>query len=269
MTQTMMNKETRVIGIASGKGGVGKTTFAVNLATYHALKGRKVLIFDADIGLGNIHIALRNKLNGNLVDVLEGKKEIQDILIESETGISIISGGNGLDESLALNNENTSNIIRAFAALENQFDIMIVDISAGANQSVLSFLSACHHQIVIGTNEPSSVADAYALIKLIHLTLGLSNIIFIPNKVSTKREGSVLFEKMNTITAKFLGVALTFIGSISESSDYSLAWNKGKAAVSIGESTTCYHDFAAIVDELDKVAMTRKSDGLQFFNSTK
>ena len=81
---------------------------------------------------------------------------------------------------------------------------MIVDISAGANQSVLSFLSACHHQIVIGTNEPSSVADAYALIKLIHLTLGLSNIIFIPNKVSTKREGNVLFEKMNTITAKFL-----------------------------------------------------------------
>ena len=265
----MMNKETRVIGIASGKGGVGKTTFAVNLATYHALKGRKVLIFDADIGLGNIHIALRNKLNGNLVDVLEGKKEIQDILIESETGISIISGGNGLDESLALNNENTSNIIRAFAALENQFDIMIVDISAGANQSVLSFLSACHHQIVIGTNEPSSVADAYAIIKPIHLTLGLSNIIFITNNVSTKREGSVLFEKMNTITAKFLGVALTFIGSISESSDYSRAWNKGKAAVSIGESTTCYHDFAAIVDELDKVAMTRKSDGLQFFNSTK
>ena len=81
MTQTTMNKETRVIGIASGKGGVGKTTFAVNLATYHALKGRKVLIFDADIGLGNIHIALRNKLNGNLVDVLEGRKEIQDILI--------------------------------------------------------------------------------------------------------------------------------------------------------------------------------------------
>ena len=183
----MMNKETRVIGIASGKGGVGKTTFAVNLATYHALKGRKVLVFDADIGLGNIHIALRNKLNGNLVDVLEGTKEIQDILIESETGISIISGGNGLDESLALNNENTSNIIRAFAALENQFDIMIVDISAGANQSVLSFLSACHHQIVIGTNEPSSVADAYALIKLIHLTLGLSNIIFIPQSLHKTR----------------------------------------------------------------------------------
>ena len=269
MTQTTTNTETRVIGIASGKGGVGKTTFAINLATYHALKGRKVLIFDADIGLGNIHIALRNKLNGNLVDVLEGRREIQDILVESETGISIISGGNGLDESLALDNENTNNIIRAFAALENQFDIMIVDISAGASQSVLNFLSACHHQIVIGTNEPSSVADAYALIKLMHLNLGLSDIIFIPNKVVTKQEGSILFEKMNTITAKFLGVALKFLGSISQSSDYSLAWNKGQAAISMGETTTCYHDFAAIVDEIDKISINPKSGEIQFFNPTK
>ena len=96
-----------------------------------------------------------------------------------------------------------------------------------------------------------------------------ANIIFIPNKVVTKQEGSVLFDKMNTITAKFLGVALNFIGSISESSDYSLAWNKGKAAVSIGESTTCYHDFAAIVDELDKVSISPKGNDIQFFNSTK
>jgi len=269
MTNTTKNKETQVIGIASGKGGVGKTTFAVNLATYHALKGKRVLIFDADIGLGNIHIALRNKLNGNMVDVLEGRREIQDILIESETGISIISGGNGLDEILALNNDNTNNIIRAFAALEGQFDVMIVDISAGANQSVLSFLSACQYQIVIGTNEPSSVADAYALIKLIHLTMGLSEIIFVPNKVKTAQEGKVLFEKMNTIAAKFLGVALKFIGSVSESSDYSLAWNTGQAAVSIGVSTTCYHDFSAIVDELDKLTVNHKKNELQFFNSMK
>ena len=266
MTSTAANKKNQVIGIASGKGGVGKTTFAVNLATFHALKGKKVLIFDADIGLGNIHIALRNKLNGNLVDVLEGRKELQEILVKSETGVSIISGGTGLDEILALDSEKAHNIIRAFAVLENQFDIMIVDISAGANQGVLSFLSACHHQIVIGTNEPSSVADAYALIKLIHLTTGLSEIIFVPNKVTSAREGKILFDKMNTITAKFLGVALKFVGSISDSSDYSLAWNTGKAAISIGSSTTCYHDFSALVDDLDKLKPNHKNNELQFFN---
>jgi flagellar biosynthesis protein FlhG len=187
-------------------------------------------------------------------------------LIESETGISIISGGSGLDEILALDDEKINTIIRAFAVLENQFDIMIVDISAGANQSVLSFMSACHHQVVLGTNEPSSIADAYALIKLITLTMGLSDIIFIPNRVRTAQEGKVVFDKMNTITAKFLSIALKFIGSISESPDYSKAWNIGKAAISISQSTTCYHDFSILVDALDKLKVDYKNNELQFFN---
>jgi len=266
MNNTKVNKPTRVIGIASGKGGVGKTTFAVNLATYHALKGRKVLIFDADIGFANIHIALRNKLNGSLVDILEGTKDLKEILVESKDGISIISGGNGLDEILALDDEKTNTIIQAFSALENQFDIMIVDISAGGNKSVLRFLSACHHQVILGTNEPSSVADAYALIKLINLTMGLSQMIFIPNRVKTPQEGKLLFDKMNKITAKFLGITLKFIGSISESPDYGIAWNTGKAAVSLSRSTSCHHDFTLLAHEFDKMPFNHKNNELQFFN---
>ena len=269
MNNPKVNRQTQVIGIASGKGGVGKTTFAVNLAAYHALKGKRVLIFDADIGFANIHIALRNKLNGSLVDVLEGNKDLKEILIESEDGISIISGGNGLDEILALDDEKTNTIIQAFSALENQFDIMIVDISAGGNQSVLRFLSACHYQVILGTNEPSSVADAYALIKLINVTMGLTQIIFIPNRVKTAKEGKVLFFFFFTITAKFLGIALKFIGSISESPDYRLAWNTGKAAVSLSNSTTCYHDFTVLVDELDKLSVNHNNNELQFFNPSR
>ena len=190
MTKTKLEKKTKVIGIASGKGGVGKTTLAINLASLYAQKGKRVLIFDADIGLGNIHIALRNKLNGTLIDVLEGKKEIDEILVETNIGISIVSGGNGFDEILALDEGKTNSIIQSFAALQGQFDIMIVDISAGADQSVLNFLSACHHQIVIGTNEPSSIADAYALIKLLKLKIGVEEIIFLPNRVKTQSEGN-------------------------------------------------------------------------------
>ena len=150
MTDTRPEKNTKVIGIASGKGGVGKTTLAINLASFHAQQGKRVLIFDADIGLGNIHIALRNKLNGTLIDVLEGNKEIDEILVETNIGISIVSGGNGFDEILALDEGKTNSIIQSFAALQGQFDIMIVDISeVQPKKFEFSAISLARHPVLL------------------------------------------------------------------------------------------------------------------------
>ena len=122
--------------------------------------------------------------------------------------------------------------------------------------------------MVIGTNEPSSVADAYALIKLLKLGIGIKEIIFIPNRVQTKVDGKTLFDKMIAISAKFLGLSRNYIGSVSESADYTLAWNKGVAAISLGHTSTCYHDFAILVDELDKLKADGIDSQLQFFNAS-
>lgn len=258
--------KTRVIGIASGKGGVGKTTFAANLASFYAEKGKRVLIFDADIGFANIHIALRSKLNGSVVDVLNGNKEIDEVIVTTPQGISIVSGGNGLEEALAIDESRAAHVIQAFAALESKFDIMIVDISAGGNQSVLRFLSACHHQIIIGTNEPSSVADAYALIKLLKITMDLNRMIFVPNRIKTAQEGRVLFDKMNAIAAKYLGTTLNYIGGVSDNVDYSSAWRDGNTAVLNGRSSTSYNDFNIIVENLEKLPCEPTGSSLQFFS---
>ena len=262
---TTTSKHAQVIGIASGKGGVGKTTFAANLACYYAAKGKRVLIFDADIGFANIHIALRCALNGTMTDVIEGRKSISEIIVTSSQGVSIVSGGNGLETALAIDMNRASAVIHAFAELESQFDVMLVDISAGGNEGVLRFLSACHHQIVIGTNEPSSIADAYALIKLMSFTMGLDNVVFLPNRVKTSQEGRLLFDKMNIITAKHLGFPLKYIGSLSESFDYSQAWSSGTTAISLGNSTVAYLDFKNIISELEKLTFNHKNSELQFF----
>ena len=123
--------KTQVIGIGSGKGGVGKTTFAVNLATVLSAGDKRVLIFDADLGLANIHIAFKNRVEGTMVDVLEGRKTLKEIIIETEKGIHIVSGGNGLDEVLSINKQSATQIIQSFSELEGDYDYLIVDVSAG------------------------------------------------------------------------------------------------------------------------------------------
>ena len=115
MLDTTRQNQTQVIGIGSGKGGVGKTTFAVNLATVLNTQGKRVLIFDADLGLANIHIAFKNRVEGTMVDVLEGRKTLKEIVIETENGIHIVSGGNGLDEVLSINKQSATPIIQNFS----------------------------------------------------------------------------------------------------------------------------------------------------------
>jgi flagellar biosynthesis protein FlhG len=265
MKQQSIKKNTSVIGIASGKGGVGKTTFAINLATYLVSTGKKVLMFDADFGLANLHIALREKLTGNLLEVLNEEKTLADVMIDVSPGLSLISGGNGLDDILSIDESKCHQVIQAFAELENIYDFMIVDISAGASDSVMTLLSACTHRIVIGTDEPSSIADAYAVIKLLTIKNGFDDLIFVPNRVKSITDGRTLFEKMNQIVAKFLDSKLQYVGAISYSSDYSRAWSLGQSAISLGQSTVARRDIKNLAQELNQIKKAASNKSLMFF----
>lgn len=259
------NKKTRVIGIGSGKGGVGKTTFAVNLATMLADSGKRVLIFDADLGLANIHIAFKNKIDGTMIDVLEGRKSLAEILIETKDGVHLVSGGNGLDEVLSINRQSATQVIQSFAELEGQYDFLIVDVSAGIDENVMTFMAGCDYKVILGTEEPSSIADAYALIKMLTKKEKIIDLIYVPNKVRNARNGQKLFESMNQIAQKFLGESLHFIGSISFSSDYNQAWSRGVPAVSLGQSAVIERDYEDLIEAIEKLEIVPDTSRVTFF----
>ncbi len=265
LDKTQQGKST-VIGIGSGKGGVGKTTFAVNLATMLRESGKKVLIFDADLGLANIHIAFKNRVDGTMIDVLQGTKSLPEIIIEAENGVHIISGGNGLDEVLSINKHSATQIVHSFSELEGLYDYLIVDVSAGIDDNVMTFMAACDFKIVLGTEEPSSIADAYALIKMLTKKEHLSDLIYVPNKVRNTRNGQNLFDSMNKIAQKFLGASLNFIGSISYSSDYNQAWTKGVPAVTMGQSAIIERDYEDIIEALKQFDTPEDSARVRFFS---
>ena len=165
---------TQVIGIASGKGGVGKTTISANLAVTLASRGKNVMLFDADLGLANAQIALGCKAPYNFSHVLSGEKKLPEIIVAGPMGVQLVPGASGIQHLASLSAPEIAGVIHSFSELDQDIDYFIVDLAAGLSDTVMSFLGACQHRLIVLKNEPSSIADAYATIKAVsytHLTL--------------------------------------------------------------------------------------------------
>ena len=162
-----MDKEQKagVIGIASGKGGVGKTTISVNLAIALTKLGKKVALIDADLGLANAQILLGANAPFNLSDVVNGRKEIKDVAVETKQGLILVPGASGNSEVANLNSLQTQSLIQSLFEAYRGLDIIIVDSAAGLSSSNLTFIRACDLRLVVMQDEPASIADAYGLIK--------------------------------------------------------------------------------------------------------
>lgn len=222
----------RVITISSGKGGVGKTNFSINLAIYLASLKKRVVVIDADFGLANVEVLLGSRPIYNFYHIIKGEKSISEVMVDTKYGIKFISGGNGLKELSNINNTEIKYFIEQFDYLDKIFDIIIIDTGAGISRSVTNFIMASDESIIVTTPEPTAFTDAYTLIKIIkEQNKDINSLKLVVNKADDKNEADRLFNKMYNISNKFLNIELENIGYIPSDLDLIKAVKQQKPAI--------------------------------------
>ncbi|MFK5953265.1 MAG: MinD/ParA family protein [Desulfobacterium sp.] len=205
----------RVISVTSGKGGVGKTNIVGNLAIALQRMGKKVLIFDADLGLANIDIIFGIHPMDNIDSVIRGEKKLSEIIVQGPEGVSIIPASSGIEEVANLTEGQKLNMLSEFDDLNDQFDIMLIDTGAGISSNVVYFNLAAQERIVVVTPEPTSITDAYALLKVMFSRYGTKEFSILLNMVTDEKEAKGVFKNLSNVADKFLvGISLDYAGFI-------------------------------------------------------
>jgi len=204
----------RAIAVTGGKGGVGKTNVSVNLGVAAAELGQKVMLLDADLGLANIDVVLGLHPQHDLSHVMRGECALDEVLVEGPAGLKVIPGASGVQALADLSSAEHTGLIRAFSELAGDTELLIVDTAAGISETVLSFSRASHEIVVVVCDEPASITDAYAIIKLLNRDYGHRRFRILANMVRTAQEGRELFNKMCRVTDRYLDVTLGFMGAV-------------------------------------------------------
>lgn len=207
------SKKARIITITSGKGGVGKSNIVVNLAINLVRKGKKVLIFDADIGMGNDDVLMGIYPRHNVLDLINGSLAIEDIIVEGPEGVNLLPGGSGLNNIEDLQENQRKLFLRKIEMLEG-FDYIFIDTGAGISRSVLAFIACSDEVVLITTPEPTSLTDGYSLLKAVNHFKIKKRASIIVNKVLEKKEGEKTFLKFKSAVNKFLALDVNFLGYI-------------------------------------------------------
>lgn len=235
---------TRVITVASGKGGVGKTNISVNLAIAYAQTGKRVVVMDADLGLANVNVMLNMIPKYNLYHVIRKQKTMREIILDTDYGIQIVAGASGFSKIANLDEAERQAFIRELYAL-SQADIVIIDASAGVSSNVLDFVAAADDAIIVTTPEPTAITDAYGIIKIIateieNLNIGLKLVV---NRAKTVLEGRKVADRIINISGQFLNLKVEYLGCVYDDpavpacvlkqKPFMVAEPKSKAAISV------------------------------------
>ncbi|WP_171006399.1 flagellar synthesis regulator FleN [Pseudomonas sp. 2FG] len=256
----------QVIAVTGGKGGVGKTNVAVNLSLALADLGRRVMLMDADLGLANIDVLLGLTAKRTLADVISGECELRDVLLQGPGGIRVVPSASGTQRMLHLSPLQHAGLIQAFSEISDNLDVLVIDTAAGIGDAVISFVRAAQEVIVVVVDEPTSITDAYALIKLLNRDYGMSRFRVLANLVHSPQEGRNLFAKLTKVTDRFLDVALQYAGAVPYDESVRKAVQKQRAVYEAFPRSKCALAFKAIAQKVDTWPLPANPRGhLEFF----
>lgn len=206
----------QVIAVTGGKGGVGKTSVSVNLSAALAAQGKRVLLFDGDLGLANVDVMMGMTSRHTLEHVLDGRCTLEEAIVQSPAGFSVIPGASGVSRMASLTTAEHLGLVQAFSHLTAGLDVLVVDTAAGIADSVRQFCQAAQNVLVVLRDEPASLTDAYALIKVLHRSHGVNRFRILANMSAASGAGEALFRKLERVTSRFLDVVLDYAGEIPD-----------------------------------------------------
>lgn len=264
----------RVITVTSGKGGVGKSSVAVNLAICLSRLGKRVIILDADFGLANIEVMLGIRPIYNLADLMFHGKSLSDIITEGPENIGFISGGSGIQELTNLTKDQIVYLVQKLYELDEKADVIIIDTGAGIGDAVIEFVAASSEVLLVTTPEPTSITDAYALLKTLNRKSEYSSketvIKMIANRVTTYEEGKELYNKLSVVVSRFLKIQLDFLGALPQDAIVSKAVMKQKPATVVfpkAPYTMAVQDLANILFQGEQSSNQGKNGIAHFFTN--
>lgn len=208
------NARTKTMSFTSGKGGVGKTTMVTNIAVQMAERGHRVLILDGDLGMANVDVMFKVRSRHSIMDVIEGNRMLEEVIVPVTDRISLIPGGSGIYELTKTTPLQKQTLLSQVSDLEQSYDFMLIDTAPGIDDNVLYLNSAAQEINVVVTPDPSSMTDAYALIKVLHQRKRENRFSIICNQVKDESEGYRIFQRLVEVASRFLCVSLDYKGSV-------------------------------------------------------
>ncbi len=266
--RSLMRQRARatVIAITSGKGGVGKSNVAVNLAVKFAAAGKDVVLLDADLGLANADVLCNVDLPANLSHVIARKRELKDVMTPAPGGFRLVGGASGLARMADLTDFDRQHLVNSLSELEETTDILLIDTGAGISANVLTFTRAADQVLVVTTPEPTAITDAYAVIKVMSRDGGDRRISLLVNQVRAPGEGEIVYERIAKVARQFLGVTIYDAGQMVHDEQVLLAVRRRVPFALLSPNCPAAACIAQLAMRLEQGLAPTRLDGAGFFN---